>query len=1187
MSLCNDDGVEQSKDHEKFKDLPTCNFGAPNYRIPLFAECNPGQTEAFTPVQSETESAANMFDTSTNKNNEIFQRYTQQSLDFYRSWNCEGALYDVPLQPTAPNEYIVPDTSNTVLNNTYQIEANAASSSVNPWESFQTSVPRFIVPSLPMHGSPSLQKSPGLDANRGFFNLTDAKHFSSAASKDSRNKKENPIIKEVIEKIQCGNRILIILRGLPGSGKSTLALKLKFSGVIYTTDDFFIKNGKYDYDPNYLSEAHEWNKMRTKKALEEGLTPIIIDNTNVEAWEMKPYVLIGKKYNYEIVILEPDTPWKFNVKVLALRNKHHVHKYKIAKMKERYQHDITVEKILASVEIPFWKSEKPSNDIKVEKANNDDYCIVEDNHISLKAIVHTEDNSSIEDRSLLLKRDSLLFLDTQNVNNNDNCEVIQNRSPDNEISVGGEANPTCNLEQLRALAKNETEDSESCSSTNGSLQEVAGWEDITEPDNDFQWRTSSNQLKLSALNEISTWKALEEKDQNFQWDASSSGLEVNEKLSHKSESPDSLYIKESTDSSYIEDNTSSYSSTENIVEDTSLSDRSESVCDLPQTNSDLPDKGKNTINSETVDISDALCSYRSKYSGLCIENSDKSDGNSESLQSNLDLIIKETGKPDLSMLNSESTDMSNVIFNYNSKYSDNSANVCESPHASLDLIKKTAKLDVSVPNSDSTDMSDVMCNYNSKSSVIYVDNSDLHARDACKDENMSEPLFSAYNTDQTVWGQYEADVAEVTSQLNDTNVNEEVKFKFSTELLNINDEKLQSASKETQDINSTPKPQRNNITCLPLLSKDRVSSQLADEKTESTENVFTNCDWNTDEDEYTKKINSKTSYSAEDISVPKPQRQMSTNFTFEGGHDKFNKSVGRYRKPILNISSDLFGSSWSFPELTIDSPPWRENVRKNSLSFKMSACSQTEPRDFDFLYKIPLGNATNACGYTIIAANARNEVPGKTDLKWVDDTDVYIYSDVATLDKSTNTDDLVDNIEISQKLVHLQTCFPDISNEDLLHLLEICYNDERWISNLLLDWGYKYNVPAENLNESNLDNDTNITERRKYNVDSDVYVDGIEFSTWKTNALSKSSTDVSSDTDKSASSRSLSEESKEMQSSEESNSVEQMEKLHLILDPDFSHKLQELFGPVLYSGKFYYFYLESKFHTYSITVITL
>ncbi len=38
--------------------------------------------------------------------------------------------------------------------------------------------------------------------------------------------------------------------------------EIQFSGVILSSDDFFMKNGSYEYDGNKLGEAHEWNQKR-------------------------------------------------------------------------------------------------------------------------------------------------------------------------------------------------------------------------------------------------------------------------------------------------------------------------------------------------------------------------------------------------------------------------------------------------------------------------------------------------------------------------------------------------------------------------------------------------------------------------------------------------------------------------------------------------------------------------------------------------------------------------------------------------------------------------------------------------------------------------------------------------------------------------------------------------------------
>lgn len=36
------------------------------------------------------------------------------------------------------------------------------------------------------------------------------------------------------------------------------------SGIILSTDDYFYINGQYQFDVQYLGEAHEWNQNRGK-----------------------------------------------------------------------------------------------------------------------------------------------------------------------------------------------------------------------------------------------------------------------------------------------------------------------------------------------------------------------------------------------------------------------------------------------------------------------------------------------------------------------------------------------------------------------------------------------------------------------------------------------------------------------------------------------------------------------------------------------------------------------------------------------------------------------------------------------------------------------------------------------------------------------------------------------------------
>ncbi|ORX84156.1 P-loop containing nucleoside triphosphate hydrolase protein [Anaeromyces robustus] len=154
------------------------------------------------------------------------------------------------------------------------------------------------------------------------------------------------------------DKIMYILRGLPGSGKSTLAKSIikenNGKGIILSTDNYFIVNGKDQYDPTKIGEAHQSNQNKCKEKCEQGISPIIIDNTNIKRWEAKPYVEIALEYNYKIEIREPDTPWfkERNAKRLAKKSIHNVTIKKITGMISKWDEDFSIESIL---------KEKPPN----------------------------------------------------------------------------------------------------------------------------------------------------------------------------------------------------------------------------------------------------------------------------------------------------------------------------------------------------------------------------------------------------------------------------------------------------------------------------------------------------------------------------------------------------------------------------------------------------------------------------------------------------------------------------------------------------------------------------------------------------------------------------------------------------------------------------------------------------------
>ncbi|KFU95961.1 NEDD4-binding protein 2, partial [Chaetura pelagica] len=160
-----------------------------------------------------------------------------------------------------------------------------------------------------------------------------------------------PVCPMMRKKMHLIGQVLVLLRGVPGSGKSYLARTLledNPGGIILSTDDYFYKHGQYHYNPDCLGEAHEWNRKRAKEAFEKRISPIIIDNTNIQAWEMKPYVILAQQFKYKVMFREPDTWWKFKPKELERRNIHGVSKEKIRRMLEHYEFCLTVSSILDS-----------------------------------------------------------------------------------------------------------------------------------------------------------------------------------------------------------------------------------------------------------------------------------------------------------------------------------------------------------------------------------------------------------------------------------------------------------------------------------------------------------------------------------------------------------------------------------------------------------------------------------------------------------------------------------------------------------------------------------------------------------------------------------------------------------------------------------------------------------------------
>ena len=157
------------------------------------------------------------------------------------------------------------------------------------------------------------------------------------------------IFTQWLESKMDNEKTIWLMRALPGAGKSTLAKQLAGEhGEIFSTDDFFIIDGEYKFDSSKLGQYHKANLERTINAMKHGVNPIVVDNTNVQFFEMRKYVEAALHYGYRVEFAEPNTEWKFDVEELTKKNTHKVPAATIQRMKDRWQHNPTVTDILNS-----------------------------------------------------------------------------------------------------------------------------------------------------------------------------------------------------------------------------------------------------------------------------------------------------------------------------------------------------------------------------------------------------------------------------------------------------------------------------------------------------------------------------------------------------------------------------------------------------------------------------------------------------------------------------------------------------------------------------------------------------------------------------------------------------------------------------------------------------------------------
>ncbi len=106
------------------------------------------------------------------------------------------------------------------------------------------------------------------------------------------------------------HKTVIINRAVSGSGKTTLSRcvteALRSHGLtvsVHSTDDFFMRNGRYVFELDKLNSYHAQNLANFTAALEQGIDVVICDNMNLLPWQSQPYTTAARKYHYRILFL--------------------------------------------------------------------------------------------------------------------------------------------------------------------------------------------------------------------------------------------------------------------------------------------------------------------------------------------------------------------------------------------------------------------------------------------------------------------------------------------------------------------------------------------------------------------------------------------------------------------------------------------------------------------------------------------------------------------------------------------------------------------------------------------------------------------------------------------------------------------------------------------------------------------